>query len=171
MLSIFYILHHCNGLQRLGGNFPHHTLVRWGCALTCLLQTIWYIMYSLHERLRALGCSAKQQDGSISPPHHQCSASPAQWEGWQGIALVADHLIKQFPVIQRRPELPFPLHSIPGIASKAPGAGDNTSTAKHSLGSAPRLAVHRTAPQPEPSPGHVCAGGSLSKHSLSQIPA
>lgn len=131
----------------------------WPGALTCLLQIIWYIIYSLHKWLRVLGCSAKQQDGSILPSHHHCSASPAQWERWQGTALVADHLTNKFPVIQRRPELPFPLHSIPGIASRAPRAGDNTGTAKHCLSSALREGLQKSVPKPEPSPGHSCAGG------------
>lgn len=119
MLSIFYILHHCNVLQRLGGNFPHHTLLR--CPYLPAAGNL------VHHAQVAQGpgilCQAAGWECSSSSP--SVLTSPAQWEGWQGTALVADHLTKKFPVIQKRPELPFPLHSIPGIANRAPGAGDN----------------------------------------------
>lgn len=78
MLSILYILHHCNMLQSLGGNLPHRVLVRWGRALTCLLQMRWYGTHNLRELLGVLGCSAKQQDGSPMRQQPSSSPSPAQ---------------------------------------------------------------------------------------------
>lgn len=65
MLPILYILQHCNTLQSLGGNFPHHALARWGCALTCL-QTGGQGAQSLCKLLPDLGCSAVKQDPSSS---------------------------------------------------------------------------------------------------------
>ena len=132
MLSILYILHHCNTLQSLGGNLPNRALVRCGCARTCLLQRR---QHRLWELLGGPGCSAKQQDGSsrgaapfLTPIPISRSASPTRGEGWPGIAAVAVHTAKLFLVIQRGPEIRFPLCSIPFIASKASGAGEKAGT-------------------------------------------
>lgn len=113
MLSIFYILHHCNMFQRLGGSFPHPTLVR--CPYLPAADSL------VHHVQPGVLCQAAGWEPSFSSPSVLGIPSTAQ-----GTALVADHLTKKFPVMQRRPELPFPLLSLPGIASRAPGAGDNT---------------------------------------------
>lgn len=149
MLSILYILHHCNMLQRLGGNFPHHALVRWGHPLPCLLQTRWY---STQPPRAAQGpgmlCQAAGWQPNGAAPFLlpiTCSASPAWGEGRQGIAAAAVHVTKLF-LIQRGPELHFPLWAIPIIVSKASAAGDNTSTGIPPLASAPSLNLSRTVP-------------------------
>lgn len=136
MLSIFNILHHCNVLQRLGGSFPHHTLVR--CPYLPAADNLVH-----HGQPAQVPQGPGMLCQAAGLEHSSSSSSvliiPSTVRRWQGTALVADHFPKKFPVLQRRPDLPFSLHSIPGIASRTPGAGDNTSTAKHCLGSSPQL--------------------------------
>lgn len=146
MLSILYILHHCNMLQSLGGNFPHRAVVRWGCALTCLLQMRWHSTHNLCDLLRVPGCSIKQQGGSSSRAALfllpiTCSASG---QGQQGIAVAAVHITDLFLVIQRKPEIPFPLLSIPSTPGKHQELGITLALGYPRLGSAPRLHLSRT---------------------------
>lgn len=67
MLPILYILHRCNTLQSLGGEFSTPCPGEVGlCALTCLMQTGGQGTQSLRKLLPDLGCSATKQGPSSS---------------------------------------------------------------------------------------------------------
>lgn len=112
MLSILYILHHCNMLQSPGGHFPHHVLLPACCRRDGTAHTTCASRSGSRDALPSSRMAA-QAEQHLSP-----SPSPARHpqhgeKGDKAIAMVAFHITKLFLVIQRRPEISFPLCSTP----------------------------------------------------------
>lgn len=115
MLSIFYILQHCNVLQSLGGSFPHHTLVR--CPyLPAADNLVHHVQPAQVAQGPGVLCQAAGWEHSSSSPSVLGIPSTVGrvtrhcFGGW------SPH--REIPSDAEENRVTFPLHSIPGIAAE-----------------------------------------------------